>query len=89
MIIFRLRSAMEKFRERTRTKITYEELARRTGIAKGTLQQMGRRLDYHPSLANIEKLCKALEVDLTDLLEIVPDRPKPKRKAKKKTKKKA
>ena len=83
MIIFKLRAAMETYRQRGHEKITYAELARRTGLAKGTLHQMGRRLTYHPTLSNVEKLCKALEVDLTDLLEIVPDRPKPKRKTKK------
>ncbi len=91
MIIFKLRAAMEKYRQRVHKKITYAELARRTGIAKGTLHQMGRRLDYHPILANVDKLCKALEVDLADLLELIPDppksKPKPTRKRKPKKKK--
>jgi len=83
MIIFKLRAAMEKYRQRVHEKITYAELARRTGIAEGTLHQMGRRLDYHPTLANVEKLCNALGVELTDLLEIVDDPPKEKAKGKK------
>lgn len=78
---------MEKYRQRVYEKITYAELARRTGIAKGTLHQMGRRLDYHPTLTNVEKLCRALEVDLTDLLEIIDDPPKPKRPNKRRKKK--
>ncbi|MGD8452702.1 MAG: helix-turn-helix domain-containing protein [Phycisphaerae bacterium] len=64
--------------------MTYERLAELTGIARGTLHQMGRRLDYHPTLTNVEKLCAALESPLDGMIEIVPDppKPKPKRQAK-------
>jgi DNA-binding Xre family transcriptional regulator len=78
MIILKLREAMEAYRRRTGQRMTYERLAELTGIACGTLHQMGRRLDYHPTLANVEKLCVALEAPLDGLLEIVPDPPKAK-----------
>ena len=79
MIILKLREAMEAYRRRSGKRMTYERLAELTGIAKGTLHQMGRRLDYHPTLANVEKLCAALETPLGGMLEIVPDPPKPKK----------
>ncbi len=82
MIVVKLREAMEAYRRRTGKRITYEQLAESTGIARGTLQQIGSRLDYHPTLANVEKLCRALDVPPGDLLEIIDDPPKPKRKAK-------
>jgi DNA-binding Xre family transcriptional regulator len=84
VIVVKLREAMEACRRRTGVRITYEHLAQSTGIAVGTLQQIGSRLDYHPTLANVEKLCRALEVSLHDMLEMIDDPPKPKRRAKKK-----
>ncbi len=80
MIILKLREAMEAYRRRTGTRMTYERLSELTGIALGTLQQMGSRLDYHPTLANVEKLCSALETPLDGMLEMVPDPPKSKAK---------
>jgi DNA-binding Xre family transcriptional regulator len=87
MIILKLREAMETYRRRAGTRMTYERLSELTGIALGTLQQMGSRLDYHPTLANVEKLCAALETPLGGMLEIVPDPPKPASKKKKRKKK--
>ena len=90
MIIVKLKEAMLAYQRRTGEKITYEDLARMTGIASGTLQSIGSRKNYHPTWENVEKLCLALDVPLHDMLELVPDPPKskPKRKAKRKTKKK-
>ena len=79
---------MLAYRRRTGIRMTYAMLSERTGIPLGTLQQMGSRLDYQPTLANVEKLCAALETPLDGLLEIVPDPPKAKPKPKRKTKKK-
>ena len=81
MIVVKLREAMEAYRRRTGKRITYGRLAESTGIALGTLQQIGSRLDYHPTLANVEKLCRALDVPLHDMLEMIDDPPKPKRTA--------
>ena len=84
MIILKLRSAIEQARHRNNKRITYAELARRTGIAEGTLQQMGRDVEYHPTLTNVEKLCRALDVELTDMIEMIDDPPKAKRTGRKK-----
>jgi DNA-binding Xre family transcriptional regulator len=64
--------------------MTYAELAERTGISHATLRTIGSVLAYHPTLANIERICKALDVTPGDLLEVIDDPPKPKRRAKKK-----
>lgn len=74
---------MEAYRRRTAERMTYERLSKLTGIATGTLQQIGSRLGYHPTLANVEKLCLALDVPIQDILEIIPEPPKTKQATKK------
>ena len=69
-------------------KMTYEILAKRTGLAAGTLQNMGSRPGYHASLATLAKICVALDVLPGDLLELMDDPPKQKKRKKKKAKKK-
>ncbi|UCC31479.1 MAG: helix-turn-helix transcriptional regulator [Phycisphaerales bacterium] len=83
MIAIRLREAMAKYKRRKRAPITYDILAERTGIGHGTLRTIGSRDDYNATLNVIEKLCRALEVGPGELLELIDDPPKPKRKAKK------
>ena len=52
-------------------------LAALTGISQETLRSVGSRLNYRPTLGNVEKLCRALDVPLHDLLELIDDPPKP------------
>ena len=80
----KLREAMLAYKRDTDEKMTYEILAERTGLATGTLQNMGSRPRYNAGLATLAKICKALNVTPGDLLELVDDPPKKKRKAKKK-----
>ena len=84
MLVVKLKDAMEAYRRRTGERMTYAELAERTGISHATLRTTGSVLAYHPTLANIERICKALDVTPGDLLEVIDDPPKPKRRAKKK-----
>ena len=73
---------METYRRRTAERLTYESLAKLTGIAQTTLQSIGCRDDYNATLATVEKICRALEVPLQDMLEMIDDPPKPKRREK-------
>ena len=82
MIIVKLKEAMISYWRRTGHKITYEELSAKVGLAAGTLQSIATRENYHPTLANLEKLCRALDVPFHDMVEMVDDPPKPKRKRK-------
>ena len=84
MLVVKLKDAMEAYRRRTGQRMTYAELAERTGISHATIRTIGSVLTYHPTLANIERICKALDVTPGDLLEVIPDPPKPKRASKKK-----
>ena len=79
MIAIKLREAMEAYRRRTGERLTYESVAKLTDIAQTTLQSIGSRDDYNATLATIEKICWALDTTPADLLELIDDRPKPKR----------
>ncbi|MDQ8727389.1 helix-turn-helix domain-containing protein [Bradyrhizobium sp. LHD-71] len=54
--------------------MTYELLAKRTGLARATLESLASRHTYNTRLSTIEKLCIALECKPGDLLELA-DRP--------------
>ena len=84
MIVVKLREAMEAHRRRTGERMTYERRADLTGIAHSTLRSIGSRLGYRPTLANVEKLCRTLDVPLHEMLEMIDDPPKRKRGAKRK-----
>ncbi len=84
MIAIKLREAIATFKRRTGERMTYRILAEKAGIAQGTLHTIGSRDDYNATLELVEKLCRALDVPLHDLLEMIDDPPKPKRRAKKK-----
>ena len=79
MIAIKLREAMESYRRRTGQRLTYEKLAEMTGIALGTLQSIGSRDNYNATLAILENICWALDTTPADLLELIDDRPKPKK----------
>ncbi len=83
MIVVKLREAMEAYRRRTGERMTYAKLSALTGISQETLRSIGSRLNYQPTLGNVEKLCRALNVPLHDLLELIDDPPKPRRTKKK------
>jgi DNA-binding Xre family transcriptional regulator len=83
-VYIKLREAVLAYKRRTGEKMTYEILAARTGLAKGTLENIGSRRMHSASLSTIAKICGALGITPGDLLELVEEPPKPKRAAKKK-----
>ena len=88
MVVVKLKEAMLAYGRRHGQKITYAELEELTGIPRGTLYSIGSRKNYYPTIPRIEKLCRALEVPLHDMLEMIDDPPKPKATSKKKRKRK-
>ena len=88
MITVKLREGMAEYRRRTGERLTYAKLERLTGISESTLRAIGSKLGYHPTLANLEKLCLALDVTPGFLLEIIDKPPNKKAKGKPKAKKK-
>lgn len=83
MIVIKLREAMLAYGRRIGQKLAYEDVSRMTGIPTETLRSIGGRPGYHCSVARIEVLCHALNVPLHDMLELIPEPPKPKRSKKK------
>ena len=79
MIAIKLREAMEAYKRRTGQRMTYDILAEKTGIGHGTLRTIGSRDDYNATLVMLEKICRALDVTPGDLLELIDDPPKPKK----------
>ena len=68
MIVVKLREALERYKTRTGSKLTYEGLATMTGIAVSTLQSIAARSTYNTTLSTIEKLCVALQCEPGELL---------------------
>ena len=87
-IFIKLREEVLAYRRRTGEPMTYEILASRTGLAKGTLENIGGRRKHHANLSTIAEICGALGITPGDLLELIEDPPKPKRTARKKKKRK-
>lgn len=70
MIVIKLREALNRYKTRTGSKLTYEGLATRTGISVSTLQSIAARSSYNTTLSTIEKLCIALQCQPGELLAI-------------------
>ena len=73
MITVRLREQINAYQERTGDRLTYAELARRTGLARATIETLASRTTYNTTLATVDKLCAALECGVGDLLDYAPD----------------
>ena len=61
---------MDDHRQRTGERMTYELLAERTGLSRATLESIASRDNYNTTLSTIEKLCRALDCQPGDLLEL-------------------
>lgn len=86
-VIIKLREAMQSYYRRTGKRMTYVKLAEATGISEDTIESIGGRKGYRASLTTIEKLCRALGVEIHEMVEMIDDPPKPKRPQKKHKKK--
>lgn len=73
MLRIRLREAMDAYRKRTGERLTYESLARASGLSISTLQSMAARSQYNTRLSTVEKLCITLGCKPGDLLELSSD----------------
>jgi DNA-binding Xre family transcriptional regulator len=78
-IFIKLREEVLAYKRRTGEPMTYEILASRTGLAKGTLENIGGRGKHHANLSTIAKICGALGITPGDLLELIDEPAKPKR----------
>ena len=68
MIVIRLREMIRAYEQRSGQKLSYAQLADRSGLARATIESLASRSAYNTTLATIDKLCGALECNLTDLV---------------------
>lgn len=68
VIEVKLREVMAAYSKKNSCKLTYHELAERTGLSKATLEAIGSRPDYNTTLAALDTLCRVLECSISDLL---------------------
>jgi putative transcriptional regulator len=55
-------------------RMTQKELARKTGIRANTINEMYHELSERVNLEHLDKICKALDCKLTDLIDYIPDK---------------
>ena len=58
--------------KRTGERLTYAELAKRTKLSRATIEALGSRASLNTTLTTIDKLCLALDCELTDLVHFKP-----------------
>lgn len=71
----KLRQVIDEHQRRTGIRITYEQLAEKTGLSKSTLESLASRDDYNTRLSTIDKLCRALGCTPGDILELTEANP--------------
>jgi DNA-binding Xre family transcriptional regulator len=65
-----------KARERaTGQRVTYESLAKATGLSRSTVEAAGSRSNYNPRLSTVARLCEALGCSPNNILEYIPSKP--------------
>lgn len=55
-------------------RMTQAELARRTGIRPATINEIYHEFIERINLEHIDKICRVLDCDISDLLKIEPQR---------------
>jgi putative transcriptional regulator len=68
VIEVKLREAMAGYSQKQGGRLTYQQLAEKTGIARTTLEAIGSRPDYNATLSVLDTLCKHLDCDVSELL---------------------
>ena len=72
MIRLRLREVMQRRQRTTGQRVTYESLAKKTGLSRATIEAIGSRATYNPSLSTLDRLCDALGCSPADLIQYSP-----------------
>ena len=73
MILIHLRRALDAYEAKTGERLTHDELAIRTGLARTTLDSIASRRGYNTSLKTIERICKVLRCEPHDILEMTSE----------------
>lgn len=54
-------------------RMTQKELANKTGIRPSTISEIYNELIERINLDHLDKICEALECDITDILKYIPN----------------
>jgi len=71
VIRFRLRELMADQQFKTGHRVTFDEIARATGIHRTTLSKIANQKSYNTTTDNIDRLCKFFDCQVGDLMEFV------------------
>jgi putative transcriptional regulator len=77
MIRFHLKELIAKREFEQRRRITLEQIARETGIHRTTLSKIASARGYNTTTANIEAICRYLNCEIGELVEIVNENSRP------------
>lgn len=81
-IRFRLKERMADQEFRERRTVTLKDVAEQTGVHRVTLSKLANNKPYDVRISTIERLCSYFGCEIGDLVEYVPERPKPHRASK-------
>jgi len=73
MIKIKLKEAIENLTRDTGVRVTYEQLANKTGLSRATIESIASRSKYNASLKVIDTLCETLRTTPEELLEYTPN----------------
>lgn len=72
MIKVKLRQAMDKHYTDHGVRLKYSDISAASGLSKATVEAIGSREDYNPTLSTIDRLCEFFNCRIEDLLEFQP-----------------
>jgi putative transcriptional regulator len=64
----RVRECIDLHEAKTGRRLTYADLAKRTGMSEATIKSLASRPGYNATIRTIERLCIALGAEPADLL---------------------
>ncbi len=71
MIRYRLRELMADYQFRTDNRLTFDELAKATGIHRTTLSKIANHKSYNTTTDNIDRLCDFFDCPINAIMEHV------------------
>jgi DNA-binding Xre family transcriptional regulator len=74
MIRFRLKEIIANYQFETGSKITFDELAKETGVNRTTLLKIANHKGYNTVTDNIGKLCDFFGCTVSDIMEHIPSK---------------
>lgn len=69
MIRYKIRELMADYQFRMGCRLTFEELAKATGIHRTTLSKIANTRSYNTTTDNIDRLCEFFECQVGDLMQ--------------------